>query len=140
MVVFYYKCWINEVTTHSPFEVMYGYQPSTPADRLSPMVGATASATARFALIVDIRDVVNQLVKVFEESMAARSTRTAPIFCREILFIFRRKGYTSVHRNATSLEIRIWVITKSYLRWVSALVNCCYLRDVDYTLYFITIY
>jgi hypothetical protein len=46
MVEFYYNCSINETTTHSPFEVMYGYQPSTPADRLLlPIVGATADAT-----------------------------------------------------------------------------------------------
>jgi len=33
-VEFYYNCSINEASTHSPFEVMYGYQPYTPADRL----------------------------------------------------------------------------------------------------------
>jgi hypothetical protein len=45
MAEFYYNCSINEANTHSPFEVMYGYQPSTPADHLLPMVGATADAT-----------------------------------------------------------------------------------------------
>jgi hypothetical protein len=30
MVEFYYKCSINEATLYSPFEVMYGFQPSTP--------------------------------------------------------------------------------------------------------------
>jgi len=34
MIEFYYNCSINEATTHSPFEVMYGYHPSTPVDRL----------------------------------------------------------------------------------------------------------
>ena len=29
MVEFYYNCSINEATTHSPFEMMYEYQPST---------------------------------------------------------------------------------------------------------------
>ncbi len=31
MVEFYYNCSINEATSHSPFEIMYGFQPSTPA-------------------------------------------------------------------------------------------------------------
>ena len=47
MVEFYYKCSINEATTQSPFEVMYGYQPSTPAGHLLPMAGATADAVDR---------------------------------------------------------------------------------------------
>ena len=62
MVEFYYKCLINEATTHSPFEVMYGYQPSTQANRLLPIVGATADAAYRLTLIAYIRDVVNQLL------------------------------------------------------------------------------
>ena len=32
MVEFYYNCSINEATSHSPFEIMYGFQPSTPAN------------------------------------------------------------------------------------------------------------
>jgi hypothetical protein len=81
MVELYYNSSINEATTHAPFEVMYGYQPSTSADRLLPMAGATADATDRLTLIADIiRDVVNQLLKLSKERMAARSTRTAPIF------------------------------------------------------------
>jgi hypothetical protein len=54
MVEFYYSCSINEATTHSPFEVMYGYQPSTPADRLVLMVGATTDADDRLTLIAYI--------------------------------------------------------------------------------------
>jgi len=80
MIEFYYNCFINEATNHSPFEIMYRYQPSTPADRLLPMAGTTADATHRLTLIADIRDVVNQLLKSSKERMAARSTRTAPIF------------------------------------------------------------
>ena len=80
MVEFYYNCSINEATTHLPFEVMYGYQPSTPADRLLPMAGATADAAHILTLIANIRYVVNQLLKLSKERMAARSTRTAPIF------------------------------------------------------------
>ena len=51
MVEFYYNCSINEVTTHSPFEVMHGYQPSTPSDRLLPLAGATTDAPDRLKLI-----------------------------------------------------------------------------------------
>ncbi len=40
IVEFYYNCSINEATTTSPFEVMHGYQPFTPADRLlKPIYG-----------------------------------------------------------------------------------------------------
>jgi hypothetical protein len=80
IVEFYYNCSINEATAHSPFEVMYGYQPSALGDRLLPMTGATADAADRLTLIADIRVVVYQLLKLSKERMAARSTRMAPIF------------------------------------------------------------
>ena len=57
MVELYYNCSINEASTHSLFEVMYGYQPSTPADRLLPSAGAAADTTYRLTFIADIRDV-----------------------------------------------------------------------------------
>ena len=53
---------------------------STPADHLLPMVGATTDAADRLTLIAYIRDVVNKLLKLSNERMAARSTRIAPIF------------------------------------------------------------
>jgi hypothetical protein len=62
MVEFYYKCLINEATTLSPFEVMYGYPPSTPADHVLPLVGATTDAFDRLTLIIYIREDVNQLI------------------------------------------------------------------------------
>ncbi len=62
MVEFYYNCSINEATSHSSFEVMYGFQPSTPADRLLPLTGATAEASDRLTMMRDIRDVVYQLI------------------------------------------------------------------------------
>ena len=34
VVEFYYNCSINKATSRFPFEVMYGFQPSTHADRL----------------------------------------------------------------------------------------------------------
>ena len=57
-----------------------------------PMVGATAVAADRLALIADIRDVVIQLLKLSKERMAARSTRTAPIFMPGDLVYLSRKG------------------------------------------------
>jgi hypothetical protein len=54
MVEFYYNYSINEATTYSPFEVVYGYQPSTPADRLLPMDASTADALDRLTSIADI--------------------------------------------------------------------------------------
>jgi hypothetical protein len=60
MAEFYYNCSIYEAISHSPFEVMYGFQPSTPADRLLPLTGATAEAADRLTMILDIMDVVHQ--------------------------------------------------------------------------------
>ena len=60
---------------------MYGYHPSTPADRLLPLTSATTSDAAdRLTLIADIRDVANQILKFSEERIATRSTKTAPTF------------------------------------------------------------
>jgi len=80
MVEFYYNCSINEATSHSPFEEMYGFQPYTPIDRLLPLNGATAEAAHRLTMITNIIDVVHQLIKLSKERMAAISTRTAPLF------------------------------------------------------------
>ena len=92
MVEFYYNCFINEATSYSPFEVMYGFQPSTPANRLLPLTGATAEATDRLTLIKDIIDVVHQLIKLSKERMAARSTRTAPLFQPDDYVYLATKG------------------------------------------------
>ena len=92
LVEFYYNYSINEATTHSPSEMMYGYQPSSRADRLLPMVGATADAADRLTLTADIRDVVVQLLKLSKERMAARSTKTAPIFQKGDLVYLSTKG------------------------------------------------
>jgi hypothetical protein len=92
IVEFYYNCSINEVKAHSTFEVIYEYQPSTPADRLLPLAGATTDAAHRLTLIADIRDVVNQLLKLYEEKMVAGSIRTAPIFQPGDLVYFSTKG------------------------------------------------
>ena len=77
MVELYYNYSINEATSHSPFEVMYGFQPPTPADRLLPLSGATAEAANKLTMIADIKDVVYELIKLSKERMTARSTSTS---------------------------------------------------------------
>jgi len=72
MVEFYYNCSINEATTQSPFEVMYAYQPSILADRLFQLAGGATDAANRLTLIADIRDGVNQFLKLTKEKMAAK--------------------------------------------------------------------
>jgi hypothetical protein len=106
MIDFNYNCSIKEASTHSPIEVIYGYKPSTPVDRLLPLIGATANALDRLTLIADIRDIVNLLVKLSKERIVAISTRTAHISQTGSLFIFRLKVYTSVHKNANNLETK----------------------------------
>ncbi len=79
MVELYYKCSINEATSHSPFEVMYGFQPSIHVDRLLPLSGTNAEAADRLIMISDIKDVIYELIKLSKEIMAARSNRSAPL-------------------------------------------------------------
>jgi len=71
---------------------MYGYQPSTPADMLLPLNGNIVDAVDRLALIMDRRDVVNQLFKLSKERIAARSTRNAPSFQPRDLVYLSNKG------------------------------------------------
>jgi len=80
LVEFYYNCSIIEATSHSPFKVMYRFQPSTLANQLLPLIGAAAETYHRLTMITDMRDGVHQLIKLSKERMAARSTRTAPLF------------------------------------------------------------
>jgi hypothetical protein len=80
MIEFYYNCSINESSKHSPFEVSYGFQPATPADRLLPLTGAPPSGASRLTDLASTRDVVRELLTLSTERMAARSSRPAPIF------------------------------------------------------------
>ena len=92
MVKFYYNCSIHEATSHSPFEFMYGFQPSTHADRLLPLAGATTEANDRLTMITDIRNVVHKLFILSKERMAARSTRTVPMFQPDDYVYLSTKG------------------------------------------------
>jgi len=60
---------------------VYGYRPSTPADRILPLTDDIADVADRLTLIADIQDIVDQLLKLSKEIMAAISTRIAP-FCQ----------------------------------------------------------
>jgi hypothetical protein len=102
MVEFYYNCSINEAAQHSPFEVMYRFQPSTPADRLLPLAGATANAAERLNNIVEIRDVVNQLLILSEEEWQLDLHDHHLIFTLEILYIFLHVAYTFSPKNANT--------------------------------------
>jgi hypothetical protein len=62
MVEFYYNCFINEASRHSPFEVSYGFQPATHVDRLLPLTDAPARVAERLAELASVRDIVCELL------------------------------------------------------------------------------
>jgi hypothetical protein len=105
MVEFYYNFFINEATSQSPFEVMYGFQPSTFADRLLTLTGTIAEATDKLAMIAYIKDDVYQLIKLLKEIMTTRSNRIAPFF---------------------QPEDHVYLLTKSLHIWSQ---KCKHLRD-----------
>jgi hypothetical protein len=80
---------------------MYGYQPSTPADRLLPLTGATANATDRLALIADVRDVVDQLLKLLKK-ISSQIEQDCSFFSIGRSYFLRLNVYTSVHINANN--------------------------------------
>ena len=80
MVKCYYNCSINEASKHSPFEVSYGFQPTTLADRLLPLTGALAHIVERLAGLGSVRDVVRELLTLSKQRMDARSSKPAPTF------------------------------------------------------------
>ena len=83
---------MSEATSRSPFVVMYGFQPSTHANRILSLTGATVEVANRLTMITDIRDVVHQLIKLSRERMAAKSTRTDPLFQPEDYVYLSTKG------------------------------------------------
>ncbi len=100
MVGLYLNCSTNEAAPHSPFEVMYGFQPSSPADRLLTMAGATADKTDRVTNIVEINDVVRQLLIHSKDIMTARSTRSPPVVHVGDLVYLSTHANTFAHKNA----------------------------------------
>jgi hypothetical protein len=57
MVEFHYNCYVNESSKYYPFEVSYGFQPATHADRLLSLNGAPAPVAERLTRLASIRDV-----------------------------------------------------------------------------------
>jgi hypothetical protein len=85
----YYNCSMNEASKHSPFEVSYGFLPTTSAHRLLPLIGAQAYVTDRLTELVSVRDVVRELLALSKQRMAGRSSRPS-LFFR----IFKRVTYS----------------------------------------------
>ncbi len=68
---------MNEATSHSPFEVMYGFKPFTLAHHLLLLIRATAEAANKLTTIADIKGYVYELIKLSKERLAVGSTRTS---------------------------------------------------------------
>jgi len=69
------------------------------------LVGTIQDANDRITLITNIRGVVNQLLKLSKDKMAASSYRNAPLFQTGDLVYFSTKYvYTSGHKNANTFE------------------------------------
>jgi hypothetical protein len=100
VVEFYYNCTINESSKHSPFEVTYGFQPSTRADRLLSLTGAPALVADRLTKLANVREVVHELLTLSKQRMPGRSSRPTPILWWVILFSFiPLKVYIFIHKN-----------------------------------------
>jgi len=80
MVEFYYNCSINEASKHSPFEVSYGFQPTTLVDILFPVTCAPAPIDERLTELASVRDVARELLTLSKQRMATRSFKPAPTF------------------------------------------------------------
>jgi hypothetical protein len=102
MVEFYYNCTINESSKHSPFEVSYGFQPATPADRLLPLSGAPAPVADRLTELANVREVIRELLTLSKQRMVARSSKSAPTFVVGDFFSFLLKVYIFIHKSANT--------------------------------------
>jgi len=91
VVEFYYNCSTNKEAILSPFEVMLGFQLSTPVDRLSPLAGATADAAEWMINIKEITDLVKHLLILSKERISAKSTPSTPKFhVGDLVYIYSR--------------------------------------------------
>jgi hypothetical protein len=100
MVTFYYNCSINEASKHSPFEVSYGFQPTTIFDRLLPLTGAPTLVADRLTKLASVRDDVRELPTLSKHRMVARSSRPAPIFFVGDFAFLSSKGLHIHSQNA----------------------------------------
>jgi hypothetical protein len=81
---------------------MYGFQPSTPTDRLLPLARATTDASERLANIVEIRYVIRQLLILSKKEWQLDLHDHNLIFKLEILYIFPLVGCTFANKNANT--------------------------------------
>ena len=58
LVEFWYNSTVSESTQQSPFEALYGYQPSNAVDRLLPLTRAPVSAVDRLTYLKDTRELI----------------------------------------------------------------------------------
>jgi len=101
MVKFYYNCFINEASKHAPFEVSYGFQPATHADRFLPFTGAPAHVAERLTKLASDRDVVRELLTSLSNVyMVAHSSIPPPIFVDYFVFLFSK----GVHINSQKFK------------------------------------
>ncbi len=80
MIKLYYNCSINEGSTHSPFEVSYGFQPTTLADRLLSLIGAPAHVADRLTEFTSVRGVGCELLTLFLKNGCSLFS-TSTYFC-----------------------------------------------------------
>jgi hypothetical protein len=102
MVEFYYNCAIKESSKHSPFEVTYGFQPSTPVDRLLPLTGAPAPVADRLTKLANVREVVRELLTLSKQRIAPRSSRPSPILVVGNFVFLSSKGLHIHSQNANT--------------------------------------
>ena len=86
---------------------MYGFQPSTLADKLLPLAGATTDAAGRLPNIVERRDVFKHLLILSKEKMSAICTRSPPKLYVADFFIFLHVAYTLAPKNANTREPKV---------------------------------
>ena len=80
LVEFCYNSAVNEAARHSPFEASYGFQPSTPADRLLPVDDVPASSVNHLQQIKDTQELLRELLDLNKQRLAARRSRDPPQF------------------------------------------------------------
>jgi hypothetical protein len=137
MVEFYYNCFVNEATSCSPFEAMYGFQPSTPANRLLHWLVLLPRqltdwlwlgiSKMLFTNWLNCRRNEWQLVRL---GLLLYSNRT-------IMSIYRQKVSTSDRKSVNTFATNDWVHSRLFVRLILTPTNYCYLKDAVHILCFI---
>ena len=83
---------VSKATRHSPFESLYGFQPSAPVDRMMSLDDIPVSAADRLQNIADTQMVVRELLKLSKDRQSASSTTSFPEFAVNDLVYLSTKG------------------------------------------------